>query len=238
MTVVARTRTSRQLRADDTRARLFKAAAQLLLQHGYHGITVEKIAVAAGVAKGTFFLHFPTKDAVVLELVRLQCGAARQARAEAMARGDGPIARLQASVLTLGERAGLSRNVSGAVLSASLQDPRVGDAVNAIFEEVLVEMRQDAAAAAHEGLFSRHVDPDTVAMQLMAAYLGSVLHFTTTPRAQSLLEVLRPLVDNALAGAARANVEHDHAKQSARDSGSKPVHDDRPAGGRRLRRRV
>src|SRR4051812_19315145 len=140
MNATARVKTSRQLRADDTRARLFKAAARLLLQHGYHHTTVEKIVTAAGVAKGTFFLHFPTKDAIVLELVRIQCNAAKDARGEAMARGAGPFDRLRASVLTLGEHGGLSRNITGAVLSATLQDPRIGDAVNAVFEEILVDM--------------------------------------------------------------------------------------------------
>ena len=43
------------------------AALRLFSEHGYDATTVEQIAREAGVSHMTFFRHFPTKDAVVLD---------------------------------------------------------------------------------------------------------------------------------------------------------------------------
>lgn len=192
-------RTLRRQRADGTRARLFDAAAELLLDRGYHATTVEQIARKAGVAKGTFFVHFASKDAIVLELVTIQTGAARRARSKAIADGAGSVEALAVAVMTLGERAGFSRNISRAVLAAGLENPTLGASVSAKFDEVLGDMTEDARRAKRDGLLGRHVDPEQLAGQLMVLYLGSALHFTSTPGAKPLVEVLRPLVENTLA---------------------------------------
>src|SRR5262245_60235870 len=115
-------RTARAARADDTRKRIFAAAAELFAVRGFHETTVDEIAKRAGVAKGTFFVHFATKDAVVAELVRRQVRLASAAREGAA----DPLAALKAVVLTLGEQAGTSRALSRAVLAATLESPKIG----------------------------------------------------------------------------------------------------------------
>jgi AcrR family transcriptional regulator len=52
-----------------TRARLLGAARALFAEHGLHGVTSHDIARAAGVAAGTFYLHFPDKQAMFREIV-------------------------------------------------------------------------------------------------------------------------------------------------------------------------
>lgn len=44
--------------------RIFHAAMELFEQQGYENTSVEQITKRAGVSKGTFFTHFPSKDAV------------------------------------------------------------------------------------------------------------------------------------------------------------------------------
>jgi AcrR family transcriptional regulator len=60
----------RQTRMLETRARLFDAALAEIGRLGLAGADVTAIASAAGVVRGTFYFHFPTKEHVLVELER------------------------------------------------------------------------------------------------------------------------------------------------------------------------
>lgn len=51
--------------------RIFHAAMELFEQQGYENTSVEQITKRAGVSKGTFFTHFPSKDAVFSAIGRI-----------------------------------------------------------------------------------------------------------------------------------------------------------------------
>jgi AcrR family transcriptional regulator len=53
---------------EERRAELMDAAERLFLDRGVGPTTVDQITAAAGVAKGTFYLYFADKDAVVAAL--------------------------------------------------------------------------------------------------------------------------------------------------------------------------
>lgn len=57
----------RERKKAETRARIFRAALRLVRKRGFDAVTIDDICTAADVAKRTFFLHFPTKDALVRE---------------------------------------------------------------------------------------------------------------------------------------------------------------------------
>jgi AcrR family transcriptional regulator len=71
----------RQQQKDATAQRLFEVAVALFLERGYHETTIEAIVAAAGVAKGTFFSHFASKDAVLGHLGQIQVARLRAALA-------------------------------------------------------------------------------------------------------------------------------------------------------------
>jgi len=50
-----------------TRREIFDAAMALFERQGFDAVTVEQICQAADVARGTFFLHFPAKSALLPE---------------------------------------------------------------------------------------------------------------------------------------------------------------------------
>lgn len=197
---MSQTKTARQVRADDTKARLFAAAAELFTRRGYNGTTVDEIARKAGVAKGTFFVHFASKASVVIELIKIQTRATRRARERVVEEGGSPVEALRVTTLTLGEQAGSSRELSRAVLAATLASSEVGSAAEALFNEVHHLMIADARAAQKLGLLAPKPDANTIAGALMASYLGAAFHFTSSPRAKELVAVLRPLVEANLDG--------------------------------------
>jgi AcrR family transcriptional regulator len=55
----------RERKKQRTRRALIEAAVRLFEERGYDGTTVADIAAAAELSTRTFFLHFPTKEAVV-----------------------------------------------------------------------------------------------------------------------------------------------------------------------------
>jgi AcrR family transcriptional regulator len=59
---------ARQAQRLQTRARLFDAAVAEIGRSGLAGADVAAIAAATGVARGTFYFHFPTKEHVLVEL--------------------------------------------------------------------------------------------------------------------------------------------------------------------------
>ncbi len=60
----------REARRLETRARLFDAALSEISERGFAAADVSAIAAAAGVVRGTFYFHFPTKEHVLLEVER------------------------------------------------------------------------------------------------------------------------------------------------------------------------
>lgn len=55
---------------DTTKMKLFEATLTLASNRGLAGLTVDEIAAAAGVAKGTVYYNFGSKDGLVDELLR------------------------------------------------------------------------------------------------------------------------------------------------------------------------
>ncbi len=50
----------------ETRARLYETALAEFKDVGFNDAQIDRIAEKAGVARGTFYFHFPTKEHVLL----------------------------------------------------------------------------------------------------------------------------------------------------------------------------
>lgn len=67
MAILPRPMTQRAKNAMATKNNLFETALALFLEHGYDTVTIDDITSHAGVGKGTFYTHFETKEAVLVE---------------------------------------------------------------------------------------------------------------------------------------------------------------------------
>lgn len=56
------------------RAQILSGARQMFMEHGFASTSVEKIAKAAGVSKGTIYNYFPSKELLFVALVTGECG--------------------------------------------------------------------------------------------------------------------------------------------------------------------
>ncbi|BDZ31570.1 TetR/AcrR family transcriptional regulator [Lactiplantibacillus sp. WILCCON 0030] len=63
--------TNRAAAAAETRKKLIENADRLLFEKGYQQMSIVDITKASGVAKGTFYNYFETKEALLLELSKL-----------------------------------------------------------------------------------------------------------------------------------------------------------------------
>jgi AcrR family transcriptional regulator len=61
---------SRDTQRLQTRRRLYECALAVFRKEGVNNCRIEDIAKAAGVSRGTFYFHFPTKEDVLLERMR------------------------------------------------------------------------------------------------------------------------------------------------------------------------
>ena len=75
-------------KADQTRNRILDAAQRVILDRGFAATSVDAIQEAAGISRGTFFYHFPSKDDLSRALIRRYAEADRTLTDDFMARAE------------------------------------------------------------------------------------------------------------------------------------------------------
>lgn len=140
------TETAKQAR----RAALLSAAARLFALREYDAVSVDEIARAAGVAKGTLYLYFGTKEALFLELVAEEMRAwVRESGGSLLKRGAGPAQAATAVASTLLDRPALIRLL--ALLHAVLERNLEASSLRA-FKHRLLEITSEAAVLLEKAL--------------------------------------------------------------------------------------
>jgi AcrR family transcriptional regulator len=183
----------------ERRNRLYEAAVALFREQGYEATTVDQIVRRAGVAKGTFFNYFATKDAVLRYM------------------GEREIGRLGAATLSGGGTSAVG-NLKRfmAALAGSIERDR--DLVKLIFEKGVTVpelMCGDAGGFSVQPTTSLLIrraqmlreincdlDPDEVASALDGLYLKQLVRWCRAEPSYSLVERLTGIVDLLLIGIA------------------------------------
>jgi len=113
----------RARKRDRTRAEIFRSALDLFAARGFEAVTIEQICASADVARGTFFLHFPSKAALLVEWNRdLAAELAERLRDPR----DSALIQYRALVEALGEQWQRRPDATRALLHALLT-PRGGE---------------------------------------------------------------------------------------------------------------
>lgn len=56
---------ARKIRAAETKERIYKSAEHLFTKHGFDSVSIDDIVHHANVAKGSFYVHFDSKDSLI-----------------------------------------------------------------------------------------------------------------------------------------------------------------------------
>ena len=157
-------------RGEATRQKLLAAAEEEFGERGFHGASVSAITRRAGVAQGTFYLYFPSKEDILRELVRYMGAQLREALSRA---GEGLSQRLEV------ERAGFHAFMRFSLAHKNLyrivmQSQFVDEAVYREYYRTLAGAYASGLARAQALGQLRGADPETLAWSLMgvAHFLG------------------------------------------------------------------
>jgi len=133
----------------ETRSRLFEAALDEFRRVGFTKAQIDKIVEQAGVARGTFYFHFPTKEHVLMELQRRQeeeiVASLRDAVRAQRPDGVKAFLRLLLQAMADAERAVGDPALVREVVAMYARAPRYVDLSSEPFVVALVDFFGDAA---------------------------------------------------------------------------------------------
>jgi AcrR family transcriptional regulator len=158
----------------DTRSRLLQAAAEEIAREGFVGANINRIARAAGYAKGTIYNYFPSKRALMEALIDEVAGDHYQYVAERVLAVDEPRRRLE-RFFEAGFDFVIEHLPRARAMVVTLYGPDAAfntalfDAYQPMFQLVAEEILTPGIAA--ETL--RPVDAYQTAVMLMTIYLGT-----------------------------------------------------------------
>jgi len=170
-------------RAEETRERILAAAEDCFAHYGYDATGVAEICQRAGVSKGAFFHHFPTKQAVFLEILERWLAKLNEQLAALRAGGSTvPDALLQMAGMAK-QAFELARGrllLFLEFLSKAARDPKVWQATITPYRHLRAFFAEMIEAGIAEGTL-RPVDPDAAANAILSLAIGLVLQAAMDP---------------------------------------------------------
>ena len=175
---------SPQQRAEETRSRILQAAGESFARHGYDAASVSEICRRAGLSKGAFYHHFPSKQTLFLELLEAWLAGLERELDETHLIAD----NVPSSLLDM---AGLAREIFRSAggqfpiflefLTKALRDPAVWRATIAPYLQFRQFFTRIVAAGIAEGTL-RPVDPDTAAQAIVSLAVGLLMQGMLDPQ--------------------------------------------------------
>lgn len=156
---------------EKTRARILDAASKAFRQYGYHATGVDKVMEEAGLTAGAFYVHFPSKEALLAAAFSRAASQAVQARTQGLEHTSGEwMATFLQRYLSLSHVHGsITELCPFATLSCEIA--QVGETPRQAFEESLHEV---------SALFAEHLvaegtsSAEEKALALLALCVGGV----------------------------------------------------------------
>jgi len=192
--------TRRARKKERTREQIYTAAMRLFLERGYDAVTIDDVCEAADVARGTFFLHFATKDALLGEYGRQALSELALLVAEST---DGAAATLARALQFLAERSGRHADVVRLVVRETALSPTAVVETTAAGRELTDLFASIIRRGQRAGELRRSVDATLAGAVLASAYLAIAGEWARRSDSPDLAVLVRGAVDLILRGLER-----------------------------------
>ncbi|MFC7790292.1 TetR/AcrR family transcriptional regulator [Microbacterium sp. MAHUQ-60] len=153
-------------RGQKTRRRLLEAAEQVFADLGYHEASIVKITEHAGVALGTFYLYFDSKQSIFEALVLDLNSRVRHSMSEAMAGASGRIEAERLGFEGFFRFTARHPALYRVVREAEFVSPAM---LRLHYERIVDGYQAGLAAAQRSGEVAEELDTEVVAWALMGA---------------------------------------------------------------------
>ena len=176
----------------NTRQRLIGCGRSAFLEVGYHGTGVQQILSAAGVPKGSFYHHFPSKDDFALAVLNDYAAERNAALDAVMARSDiRPIQRIELFFTDWIAEAEAGGFRSGCLVGSLSAELATGSGrLRGSLEQALAGWQERIAVTLARAQRAGHLDagwePDTLAGFIIDAWQGALLHMQAERRRHPL----------------------------------------------------
>jgi AcrR family transcriptional regulator len=183
----------------ERRERLYEAALNLFRDQGYEETTVDQITQRAGVAKGTFFNYFPTKDAMLRYLGTREIGRLSSAVMTNGTGGASSVGKLKHFMTALAVSLETDRDLVCLMFRRGISVPNLfaGDAGGFSLQSISSLLIRQAQ---RNGEVNPELDPDMLAAALDALYLQQIVRWCESDTEYRLADRLSGIVDLLLLG--------------------------------------
>jgi AcrR family transcriptional regulator len=192
------------------RERILDAALKLFAHEPYQAVTMDRVAASAGVAKGTLYLYFPSKDALYLGVLSDGLDSAYQTQ-QATADPKLPVVeRVRRSIAVMVEFYDQRRDF---LRFFATEEPRLAEARNRIVEAARERNYNFFASLIEEGIRSEAfapVDPRMATFAILGSIRSLLLFYGTGRPVSELSRELGNLMLKALGADAAHHAEPVH----------------------------
>lgn len=193
--------TRRERKAAETRDRIFRAAIDLIAQHGTASVTVEQITELADVGKGTFFNYFPNKEAVLTYFGGMQVQRLREALDAGEIVGT-PRECVQNILRVLISYPGMTPSLARGLFINALSNTRFPDLEAPNIWHIAAILADVIRTGQAEGVFDPAANADEAALFMLGQYFLALLSWCTGFGGESLESMAERYVDLGLRGLA------------------------------------
>lgn len=164
----------RERKKQQNRQRLLEAATHLFQTQGFDATTIDDIAEAADVSRGTFFNYFPTKESLLNDIADMAFRDLEHRVNVEMADNPSAVAKIRTLMRELAMDTTTSLRLTHHILLNAVRHPSPATAPNIQLRHILEKLVREAQTS---GEIRPVLDPAHVTSAIVGVYLEAFLRW-------------------------------------------------------------